>query len=535
MKNILTRFGDYKQKIVASFERGKQFISHDVWHLGAPGEPIPNGFITKHVRALILVTRGITDETLLLRAAALTFATMLFLVPFLVFLFYFITTFQLGDRMYSSISDALNTRIESLLEERRIPFLSPPEHTETEMESIPEYDGDSFLNDEDDEEVDYEDTTLSESEYSERLIDQLMVTVFPIFTDESGLADRGDFEDPIKMLVDLAQRGATNPQTLGLTGVLFILSTVFGFMRNVESSFNGIWGVKQGRNYFKSLKTYFLITILMPFAVAGYTGMAAALASDYMATTLGPLAIAIRWFQIIIVCLTFSLLYYFVPNTKVYFKYALYGGMVAGVFWGITAWAYVRFQFGMANYTPFFSGFALFPLFMMWIYVSWMILLFGALLTYAYQNEKTFAMERLAEGASIAYREALGLRTMIELARRFRQGTPGLTTAQMAELWNVPTRLLNDTLEYLTQAGMVTPCATEPIRYQPAQSPENIRVSDVLNALRESGKDPSLLREEPHYRELFKDVTIYDTATLSKNIARLAEELPALNEENTTE
>ncbi len=529
MRNFLTQFGEYKQKIAASFERGKQFISHDVWHLGAPGEPIPNGFITKHVRALILVTRGITDETLLLRAAALTFATMLFLVPFLVFLFYFITTFQLGDRMYSSISDALNTRIEKLLDERRIPFLSPPEYTEEE--SIPDIEEDSIEHDDASETLD---TTTSEAEYSERLIDQLMETVFPIFTDESGLSDRGDFEDPIKMLINLAQSGATNPQTLGLTGVLFILSTVFGFMRNVESSFNSIWGVKQGRNYFKSLKTYFLITILMPFVVAGYTGMAAALASDYIATTLGPLAIAIRWFQIMIVCLTFSLLYYFVPNTKVHYKYALYGGIVAGVFWGITAWAYVRFQFGMANYTPFFSGFALFPLFMMWIYVSWMILLFGALLTFAYQNEKTFAMERLAEGASIAYREALGLRTMIELARRFRQGTHGLTPAQMAESWNVPTRLLNDSLEYLTQAGMVTPCATEPVTYQPAQSPENIRVSDVLNALRESGKDPSLLREEPHYRELFNDVKLYDTATLTKNIARLAEEMPSTNDEKDT-
>ncbi len=523
MRNFITRLGEHKEKLYASLERGKQFVSHDVWHIGAPGEPIPNGFITKHVRAIILVSRGITDETLLLRAAALTFATMLFLVPFLVFLFYFITTFQLGDRMYSTISDNLNTRIESLIEDRNIPFISSPGVSEKIPEdavgapeaSAPEVDPEA----------------LAEA-YDERLIDQLMETMFPIFTEESGIGEDGDFEDPIKVLIDLAQNSATNPQTLGFTGILFILSTVFGFMRNAESAFNGIWGVKQSRNYFKSLKTYFLITILMPFAVAGFTGMSAALASEGIALSLGPLAIIIRWFQILIVCLTFSLLYYFVPNTKVQYKYAFFGGLVAGILWGLTAWAYVRFQFGMANYTPFFSGFALFPLFMMWIYVSWMILLFGALLTFAYQNEKTFAMERLSEAASIAYKEALGLRTLIELSRRFKQGKRGLTPTQMAEAWNVPTRMVNDALEYLGKAGMVTACVTEPVTYQPSQAPENIRVADVMNVLRQEGQDPSLLRDEPHYKPFFAAVARFNPDTLSKNIAQLTEELPESDPEN---
>ena len=126
-------------------------------------------------------------------------------------------------------------------------------------------------------------------------------------------------------------------------------------------------------------------------------------------------------------------------------------------------WSYVKFQTGLVRYTWFFSTFALFPLLLMYIYFSWLILLFGALVSYAYQNEKTFAMERLADHATFAYREALAVRIMVELARRFRHGQYPLTVKEAAENWNVPSRLVSETLESMIQAKLVTACATTTI------------------------------------------------------------------------
>src|SRR5690606_21433607 len=105
------------------------------------------------------------------------------------------------------------------------------------------------------------------------------------------------------------------------------------------------------------------------------------------------------------------------------------------------SWYYVRFNYGLARYTFFFSTFALFPMLLFWIYTSWIILLFGCLVSFAYQHEKTFALARLADHATPAYREALAVRVVIEAARRFSTGKPALTVDDAVEAWNVPTRL----------------------------------------------------------------------------------------------
>jgi membrane protein len=137
------------------------------------------------------------------------------------------------------------------------------------------------------------------------------------------------------------------------------------------------------------------------------------------------------------------------------------------------------------------------PVLLMWIYSSWLVLLFGAELAFAYQNEKTFAMERLAEGASYAYREALGFWTMIELGKRFDAGQPSLSAEEAAKLWNVPLRLLNDTLSLLEDAHLVVRSATNPPTYQPGRSLDRITVEEVGACFRESGRDPSALRQSP--------------------------------------
>ncbi len=499
-----------------ALQRGKQFVTHDVWHIGLPGEEVPHGLIIKQVRVIILLFRGIVEETLLLRASALTFATMLFLVPFLALMFYFIQTFDLGDQFYLSMSEKMEEGVSwvaSIVDtDEEAP--TPPEGTTNPEDSTPAEPG-----------ILERAATADSDENNALLEQQLLAALFPIFSSQDGLADESLGQNPVKFLAELAEKGATNPQAVTLTGLLFVLSTVFGFMRNVESSFNRIWGVKRTRNLFRAVSDYMMITLVLPFVAAAVLGITAALESELIVEALGPLAILLRGGQFMVICFTFALLYFFVPNTKVKFRFAIMGGIVAGVLWALSSWGYVKFQIGLARYALFFSGFALFPLLLMWIYVSWLILLFGALLTFAYQNEKTFAMERLAEGASYAYREALAVRTMVELARRFKSGLPGLTLTEAAEAWNVPTRLLHETLDCLAGANLVAVCATEPVRYQPARAPETTKLLDVVHAVRESGRDPSLLREDKDYRPVYSGMESGDQDCLTATIASLATRL----------
>jgi membrane protein len=141
----------------------------------------------------------------------------------------------------------------------------------------------------------------------------------------------------------------------------------------------------------------------------------------------------------------------------------------------------------------------------MWVYLSWAILLFGSEVTYAYQNEKTFTMERFADNASFAYRAALGLRAMIDMGRRFQKSLPTLQVEAAALEWNVPSRLIIETLEQLEDSGFITECATEQVSYQPARPLDQITAGDILRSLHERGEDPSRFLHDDAYRSVFDE------------------------------
>lgn len=551
----------------ASIERGHRFITHDIWRIGAPGEEVPAGFIIKQIRAVILLVRGLIEETLLLRASALTFATLLFLVPFFAMMFYLIQTFNLGDHIYDKVDERLTRAVVSIrnlteeaeeieLEEEegeaagdvvvKVPAVVQKEEVLegevvlregeiveeglVERDVVLEFPAEKESLDEEGE-PDVVETQAIEvkrpkrrPEESDALLKQELIGwVFPIFNAEQSITDDPSYENPVKLLVRFAEEGASSPHAIGVSGLLFILSTVFGFMRNVEYTFNKIWGVSRQRNPLRVISHYMMITLLLPFVAAVIMGISAALESQYLVDILGPFAFGLRGTQFLILCLTFTLMYLFIPNTKVYFRYALLGGIIGAALYMLNSWSYVKFQTGLARYTLFFSTFALFPITLMYIYFSWLILLFGSLVSFAYQNEKTFAMERLADHATFAYREALAVRIMIELANRFSSGLYPMTVKDAAESWNVPTRLVTETLDSLVDAKLVTACATTPICYQPARAPQSIRVLDVVNAVREFGQDPSLFRKDPDYKKLYAGIDAALPDVMCQSIQTLSE------------
>ena len=567
-----------------SIERGQRFITHDVWRIGAPGEEVPAGLIIKQIRAVILLARGLIEETLLLRASALTFATLLFLVPFFAMMFYLIQTFNLGDHIYDKVDERLTRavvtirnltdEVEEIEEEGEgevaegEAVVPAPITVQNEVLAEGEVVEDLFAEGEivavegegaegevvavEGESVGGEiaasvslegegEPVVTEApatvikrpkrrpEESDALLKQELISwIFPIFNDGHSITEDPTYENPVKLLVRFAEEGASSPHAIGVSGLLFILSTVFGFMRNVEYTFNKIWGVSQQRNPLRVLSHYMMITLLLPFVAAVIMGISAALESQYVVDVLGPFAVGLRGTQFLILCLTFTLMYMLIPNTKVYFRYALLGGVIGAALYMLNSWSYVKFQTGLARYTLFFSTFALFPLTLMYIYFSWLILLFGSLVSFAYQNEKTFAMERLADHATFAYREAIAVRIMVELSDRFRRGRYPMTVKDAAEEWNIPTRLVTETLDSLIQAKLVTACATTPVCYQPARSPHSIQVLDVVNAVRESGQDPSLFRQDKDYKHLYAGIDAASPNVMHADIQSLAEDATSI-------
>ena len=278
------------------------------------------------------------------------------------------------------------------------------------------------------------------------------------------------------------------------------------------------------------MSDYLVITICLPFVMAGVLGVTAALQSERVLDALGPMAMVVQSSQFFLIVVVFTGLYYVVPNTRVRLGYALFGGIMSGTLWILLTWFYINFQVGLAKYQAVLSVFAQFPMLLMWIYSSWAILLFGSEITYAYQNEKTFAMERFADQASFAYKAALGLRAIIDMGHRFQSNTAPLQIESAALEWNVPSRLLNEILEQLEESGFITECATVPITYQPARPLDRITAGEVLKSLHERGEDPSLLLQDDAYQDIFEEYLnpsngIHAT-TISDLIPRVAPVLP---------
>lgn len=527
----------------------RQFVSEDVWRIGRPGEERPDGFVAKQVRVVVLLFTNLLRGTVLIRASALAFATIFALVPFFAIIFYLIHVLALDEAIFAMVQNRVENTIEvatdivarEQAEEEVAAAL--PHVTETEAGEaaaakaveettgidVPEVTAETPASPDTPVEVVVEETLdavregvgaeeIRESEQEfQRLLREIIFR--DITHEEEGMID------PVKELFstaqDLVAKIATNPGALLISLVLFVLTTVFGLFQNIEFTFNFIWGVSKGRPLYRMFGDYVLIIVLLPFAAAAVLGVQAAMQSPALAEDMGRLSIVLRVSQYLIICLGFTALYYFVPNTHVRLRSALLGGLVAGGMWVLLSWMYVSFQVGLANYSKLYTTLAQLPMLLMWIYLSWVILLFGVELSYAYQNERTFALDRYADRASFAYRETLGIRLMLDIARRFEEGSAGLAAEEAAQRLNVPVRLVNASLETLTNAGFVAPAATEPITYIPARSLDKLRLDAVVTAIREQGRDPSLLREDEAYRAVLDELSPARSALCETTIADL--------------
>ena len=482
-----------------ALERGRRFVTHDVWHIGAPGEEVPHGLIIKHVRVAILLAKGLVRDDLLLRAAALTFATILSIVPFLVIMFYIIQTFGVGEFINEKTIGALIPPLSMHTTESGLVSSSLPETTTI-------------------------DSAAAQQAYDQALKRRLIDILFLGFKESTNQVSQSTTTDPVELIRQYAEQGV-KPGNLTIASLLFVIVTVFGLMMNIENSFNAIWGTKRVRSWYRLCTDYLMILLFLPFLVAGVLSLAVAIQSSEISQKLGLFSAGLHGIQYILCWGIFAELYYAVPNARVKFRYALAGGIIAGTLWSLVSFAYVRFQFSLPHWGLLYSTFAQVPVLLLWAFLSWLILLLGAELTFAYQNEKTFAMERLADGASHAYRETVGLLLMFEIAKRFESGCSGLSADAFVRDWNVPTRLVNESLRILEDAKLVVRTTTEPPTYQPGRSLTKITVEDVIDCLREAGQEPSALRSSPVCEAVFS--VVRSTANQQESMRSLIDLLSA--------
>ena len=280
---------------------------------------------------------------------------------------------------------------------------------------------------------------------------------------------------------------------LGTAGASVLLVTTLFAISNVESAFNSIWGVSEARSWSRRFSDYLAVLIIGPVLGGLALSLSTTMHNAWMQERLLELPV-FKWFYhlglaqvpTLILCVTFAMLYAFLPNTRVRWLSAAIGGAVAGVLTVGAQHLYLDLSVGVARANLFFGSFAALPLLFAWIYVLWAVVLFGAEIAFAHQNLQNYRREVRGKPAGPAEREAIGLRIALEVARRFRDGEPALEAAPLADTLDLPVRAVREVAHCLRDAGILIHEARDGVgeAFQLGRPAEKIGVIDVLAALR---------------------------------------------------
>ena len=404
-------------------------------------------WLVQQYRLLFYTARGLVEHGTLVRSAALTFYTLMSLVPLLALVFAVVKGFGLADGLVENLYELF------------------PQHPET---------------------VDY----------------------------IVGFAENA-----------LARTQGGVVAAVGLVMLFWAVIRVFG---SIENAFNNIWEVKVERSIARQWTDYIAVVMIVPVlwilanAVGNYIEQVLGLYDKWYFTTLSRLA------SMVVIWTMFTLLYLIIPNARVRFQSALMAGIVAGTIFLLFQWGYVYVQRWMTSYNAIYGSFAALPLFLIWMQTSWEILLFGGELSFAYQNISRFAEERESLRISYDQRRKVLLAVMILVARNFRDHGGTLSTDTIRERLGLPTRIVNDVLFQLVQAGQLIAVRSgdgeRDVAFTPAHDLASTTVYGILEAVERTGQATLDLGQTPELARMNQEVeSLKEEVRHSSNNARLSD------------
>ncbi len=277
---------------------------------------------------------------------------------------------------------------------------------------------------------------------------------------------------------------------LGSVGLAFLLYTVVTTIQKLEGAFNFAWHVERPRSLMRRISEYLSLMVIGPLFLVIVFGLFSAAASNDVMRWLAahePGGTVIRALGVVgpflFVTGVFTFLYVFVPNTRVQPKAALAGGLTAGMLWVASGVVFARIVAASTQMVAIYAGFAIFLAALIWIYLSWLILLIGAQLSFYVQNPRYLRVGQVHVRLTSSLRERLALSVMLLVARKFVAGDPPWRQRLLAEHLEIPGSALSTVIDSLENAGLLTVNEEEDVL--PARDLESISLSDILSAVRD--------------------------------------------------
>jgi len=307
-------------------------------------------------------------------------------------------------------------------------------------------------------------------------------------------------------------------------GLVLLFWSVVKVLSHIEASLNDIWEIKESRTWGRKFSDYLAVMLISPMLILVSSSATVFVTAQITQLTqqikllgvLSPLIfLSFKLIPYVLIWILFTVIYVLMPNTKVNLKAGLVAGIIAGTIFQIVQWGYISFQVGTARYNAIYGSFAALPLFLMWVQISWWVVLFGAELSFANQNVGTYEYEPDSNKVSPAFKKVLTLQIAHLLIKNFASGQIPLTDTEISAQLRAPIRLVHNILFDLVESRLVSETTTrvdKKFGYQPARDINTLTITSVIDALEQNGTNSIPVVKNEEFEALsdaiqkFKDV-----------------------------
>ncbi|MFP4533585.1 MAG: YihY/virulence factor BrkB family protein [Desulfobacterales bacterium] len=346
-------------------------------------------------------------------------------------------------------------------------------------------------------------------------------------------------EQVIMQVIDFSRNMLENTKggVIAGVGVVVLLWAVMRILMQIEFALNDIWRIKAARSFGRKFSDYLSIMLIAPVLLIMSSSVTVMVATQLSRITekiallgvFSPLiSLVIEILPYCLIWVLFAFLYLFMPNARIKFASGLIAGIAAGTIFVIVQKIYIVFQVGVAQYNAIYGSFAALPLFLIWLQLSWLIVLFGAELSYAHQNVEAYDFEPDRKDMSLSFRKLLSVQVIHLLVTQFMRGETPMTIRAISYQLEIPIRLVQEIVFNLSECGLVSQTALkneENIAYQPARDINELTVAFIIEAMENKGGDAIPVAKTEAFLDLSETLKEFNAAIERSPANRLLKDI----------
>lgn len=357
-----------------------------------------------------------------------------------------------------------------------------------------------------------------------------VLSIVPVLAVAFGVAQGFGFEDALEQqvretfagqeevmnkIIEFSRKSLNNVSGGLVAGIslLFLLWSVIKLLKHIEVALNAIWNIKKSRSFVRKFTDYLALILLGPFFII-LSSSATVFVGTFLQDmgsgggifeyTSGFFLQLMKLAPFVLLWILFTLLYIIIPNKTVKFIPALVAGIIAGSAFEFLQSGYVYFQLAMSRYNTIYGSFAALPLFLIWMQISWLIILMGAEISHAVQYSDRLIHAAESKLISSRLTKVLGLNALRMIVNKFNKGEAAPSTNDLAEELNLPINYVERALYVLERAGLVSEIQNKGSKsaFQPATASENLKLSIVLQKMDAVGLDELKVKKTKDFTHL---------------------------------